>query len=103
VLTPEDEIIRYDGRTLAVITCPVVQVEAQRGRRWRWFGKRGWWVNLHFFHGWKSRKFVLTLAEAGVFLKHDPDQLPWLMEEMQRSGNVGTQDDEPSGSSAWSR
>ncbi len=85
MLARNDDIIRYDGRTLAVTSCPSVQIEARRGRRWGWFGQKGWWVHLHLFHGWHVKKFVLTLAEAGVFLKHDPDQLPWLEKDRQRS------------------
>jgi hypothetical protein len=66
VPTPGNEIICYDGRTLAVNVRPLVQVEARRGRRWGWFGAKGWWVHLHLFHGWHIQKFVLTLSEAGV-------------------------------------
>jgi|SRR5581483_9396979 len=77
---PGSEIICYDGRTLAVSIRPPVQIEARRGRRWRWFGTKGWWVHLSLFEGWQIKKFVNTLAEAGVFLKHDPDYLPWLEE-----------------------
>ena len=79
--TPGNEIICYDGRTLTVNIRPLVQVEARRGRRWRWFGTKGWWVHLSLFRGWQSKKFVLTLSEAGVFLKQDPDYLPWSEEE----------------------
>ncbi len=82
---PDNEIIRYDGRTLAVSIRPLIQVEARRGRRWRLFGQRGWWVHLYLFHSWQSKRFVLTLAEAGVFLKHDPDCLPWVEEDQSRS------------------
>lgn len=64
--TSSNEIIRYDGRTLAVTTHPSIQIEARRGRRWGWFGQKGWWVHLHLFHGWHVKKFVLTLADAGV-------------------------------------
>lgn len=78
VLASNDEIIRYDGRILAVMRYVPVQIEAYRGRRWWLFGQKGWWVQFHFFHGWHVKKFVFTLAEAGVFLKHDPDYLPWL-------------------------
>ena len=81
---PGSEIICYDGRTLAVSVRPLVQVEARRGRRWGWFGAKGWWVHLSLFHGWRVKKFVLTLSEAGVFLKHDPDYLPWIEEEQNR-------------------
>lgn len=82
--TPGKEIICYDGRTLAVDVRPLVQVEARRGRRWGWFGAKGWWVHLSLFHGWHINKFVMTLSEAGVFLKHDPDYLPWVEEERGR-------------------
>jgi len=85
MLTPDDEIIRYDGQTLALATCPLVQVEAHRGRRWGWFGKKGWCVHLSLLQGWHVRKFVMTLAEAGIFLKHDPDILSWMSEDTQRS------------------
>ena len=78
---PGDDIIRYDGRTLTVDVRPVIQVEARRGRRWRWFGQKGWWVHLLLFHNWQSKKFVLTLAEAGVFLKSDLDAPVWIEEE----------------------
>lgn len=81
MLTPGDDIIRYDGRMLRVGIRPAVQVEARRGRRWRWFGRKGWWVHLSLFRNWQSKKFVLTLAEAGVFLKYDPDSLPWIEEK----------------------
>jgi hypothetical protein len=73
-----DDIICYDGRILTVSVHPTIQVEARRGRRWRWFGPKGWWVHLSLFHNWHSKKFVLKLADAGVFLKYDPDSLPWL-------------------------
>ncbi|HLI68315.1 MAG TPA: hypothetical protein VKV19_01035 [Ktedonobacteraceae bacterium] len=63
---PEEEMIRYDGRTLAVSIRPVIQVEARRGRRWGLVGRRGWWVHLYLFRGWHSKKFVRTLSEAGV-------------------------------------
>jgi hypothetical protein len=78
--TPGDDIIRYDGRILTVNVRPPIQVEARRGRRWKWFGQKGWWVRLSLFPNWESKKFVCTLAEAGVFLKHDPDSLPWIEE-----------------------
>jgi len=81
VLAPGNDIICYDGRTLSVSVHPIIQVEARRGRRWGWFGPKGWWVHLHLFHNWHITRFVLTLAEAGVFLKHDPDSLPWLEED----------------------
>lgn len=83
--TPGDDIIRYDGRILSVGIRPFIQVEAHRGRRWRWFGRKGWWVYLSLFRNWQSKKFVLTLAEAGVFLKYDPDALPWIEEQPIRS------------------
>jgi hypothetical protein len=75
---PGSEIICYDGRTLAVSIRPPIQVEARRGKRWGWFGAKGWWVHLSLFRGWRVKKFVRSLAEAGVFLKHDPESLPWL-------------------------
>lgn len=75
---PGSEIICYDGRTLAVSIRPPVQIEARRGKRWGWFGARGWWVHLSLCQGWRVKKFVRSLAEAGVFLKHDPEYLPWL-------------------------
>lgn len=75
---PDSDIIRYDGRTLAVSIRPLVQVEARRGRRWGWFGAKGWWVYLSLFHGWQVKRFVSSLSEAGVFLKNDPDCLPWI-------------------------
>lgn len=84
--TPGDDIIRYDGRILTVNVRPHIQVEARRGRRWRWFGQKGWWVCLSLFPNWQSKKFVITLAEAGVFLKYDPDSLPWI--EEQRGGSA---------------
>ena len=78
---PGNEIIRYDGHVLTVGVRPAIQIEARRGRRWKWFGPKGWWVHLYLFHNWHITRFVLTLAEAGVFLKHDPDSLPWLEDE----------------------
>lgn len=87
MLTPGSDIIRYDGRTLTVGVRPAIQIEARRGRRWRWFGPKGWWVHLHLFRDWHIKRFVRTLAEAGVFLKHDPDALPWLAEESVRSAH----------------
>ncbi|MGH2506227.1 MAG: hypothetical protein ACRDHZ_02205 [Ktedonobacteraceae bacterium] len=84
VLASNSEIIRYDGQTLAVMRHVPIQIEACRGRRWGWFGHKGWWVQLHLFHGWHVKKFVFTLAEAGVFLKHDPDYLPWLEPKTQQ-------------------
>lgn len=82
---PGEEIIRYDGRTLAVSVRPLVQIEACRGRRWRWFGPKGWWIHLYLFHGWHIKRFVSSLSDAGVFLKHDPDHLPWVEEERNQS------------------
>lgn len=99
--TPGDEIIRYDGRTLAVSVCPLVEVEARRGRRWGWFGRKGWWIHLSLFHGWHMRKFVHTLAEAGgIFFKDDPDVLPWFHEEpgqspSMKSGQASPDSDPP--------
>jgi hypothetical protein len=87
VSAPGSEIICYDGRTLAVSIRPQVQVEARRGRRWGWFGAKGWWVHLSLFQGWRTKKFVRTLAEAGVFLKHDPECLPWLEENYNCSSS----------------
>ena len=81
--TPVEEVIRYDGSTMALNMRPLVQVEARRGRRWIWYGQKGWWVHLYLFHGWHIKRFVLTLAEANVFLKHDPDVLPWLEARLQ--------------------
>jgi hypothetical protein len=72
------EIICYDGHTLAVSIRPPVQVEARRGKRWGWFGAKGWWVHLSLLRGWRIKRFVGSLAEAGVFLQHDPEYLPWL-------------------------
>ena len=83
--TPGDNIICYDGRTLTVGVRPTIQIEARRGRRWKWFGPKGWWVQLALFQNWHSKKFVLTLADAGVFLKYDPDSLPWIEEDQIRS------------------
>lgn len=85
---PDEEIIRYDGRTLTVGVRALIQVEACRGRRWGWFGRKGWWVHLYLFHGWHIKRFVLTLVEAGVFLKHDPDYLPWIEEEAGQSAST---------------
>jgi hypothetical protein len=101
MLTPNDEIIRYDGRTLTVLICPTVQVEARRGRRWRWLGQKGWWVQLYFFQGWKSKKFVLKLSEAGIFLKHDPDYLPWITDSQQRQATSASGQKSSSSSSLW--
>ncbi|HEY0755145.1 MAG TPA: hypothetical protein VGD98_14395 [Ktedonobacteraceae bacterium] len=78
---PGDNIIHYDGRILTVDIHTAIQIEARRGRRWGWFGPRGWWVHLYMFQNWHITRFALTLAEAGVFLKHDPDSLPWLEDE----------------------
>lgn len=85
MLTPGNDIICYDGHILTVGVRQVIQVEARRGRRWRWFGPKGWWVHLHLFRNWHIKKFVLTLAEAGVFLKYDPDTVPWIADESMRS------------------
>ena len=63
---PGEEIICYDGRTLTVSVRPLVQIEARRGRRWGWFGPKGWWVHLALFHGWHIKKFVYALSEAGI-------------------------------------
>lgn len=83
MLTPEDEIIRYDGKKLAVAICPVIEVEARRGRRWGWFGRKGWWMHLHLFHGWQMRKFVYTLSESGILLKPDLDAISRINENRQ--------------------
>jgi transposase len=71
VFAPDNEIICYDGRTLAVTVRPAMRVEARRGRRWWCFGRKGWWVHLSLMHDWRIKKFVLTLAEAGVFLREE--------------------------------
>lgn len=99
--TPGNEIICYDGRTLAVNIRPLIQVEARRGRRWGWFGQKGWWVHLSLFRGWHMRKFVLTLAESGVFLKYDPDYLPWVEEESQEHTVSSEPEDTSSEPPAW--
>lgn len=85
MLTPGDEIIRYDGRTLALTTCPLLHVEARRGRRWGWFGKKGWWISLSLFQSWHVRKFVSSLSEAGIFFKQDPDIHGWINEHPRPS------------------
>ncbi len=101
MLTPRDDIIWYDGRTLAVTNRAQVQIEARRGRRWRWCGRKGWWVHLYLFRGWHVKKFVSTLAEAGVFLKYDPDELPWLESERQPPKRSEPAQPAPSPSSRW--
>lgn len=102
MFTPDDELIRYDGRTLAVTTRPMVQVEARRGRRWGWFGQKGWWVHLYLFRGWHSKKFVFTLSEVGIFLKHDPEYLSWIDEGQKRPAVSDPGREPPFDSSAWS-
>ena len=91
MLTHDDEIIRYDGQTLAVTTSPVVQVEARRGRRWGCFGRKGWWVHLYLLRGWHIRKFVLTLAETGIFLRYDASTLAWVERDQQHLASSSMQ------------
>jgi len=60
----------------------LLRAELRAGPRWRWFGKRGWWLHCSLFHEQDGtlhiRRFVTTLSEACTMLNIHQDDWTWL-------------------------
>jgi hypothetical protein len=58
-----------------------VRAELYAGRRWKWWGKRGWWLHCSLLHEqggtWHIRRFVATLGEACALLYIQEDDWAW--------------------------
>jgi hypothetical protein len=58
-----------------------VRAELRAGRRWKWWGKRGWWLHCTLLHEqhviWHVCRFVATLAEASAFLNVHEEDWSW--------------------------
>ncbi len=58
-----------------------VRAELYAGRRWKWWGKRGWWLHCSLLHEqsstWHARRFVATLSEACALLRVQEDDWSW--------------------------
>ncbi len=79
-----------DARTnsvpLALLQAKTIQPRLLRaelcaGRRWKWCGKRGWWLHCSLLHEqagtWYMRRFVATLSEACALLNIYEDDWTW--------------------------
>jgi hypothetical protein len=59
----------------------LVRAELRAGRRWKWWGRRGWWLHCSLLHGqpvtWHICRFVATLAEACALLNIQEDDWTW--------------------------
>ena len=58
-----------------------VRAELRAGRRWKGWGKRGWWLHCSLLHEqrstWHIRRFVTTLSEACALLNVREDDWTW--------------------------
>ncbi|PZW31242.1 hypothetical protein EI42_02339 [Thermosporothrix hazakensis] len=68
----------------AALQFRLVRAELWPGRRWGWFGSRGWWVQCSLLHdargSWQVRRFLPSLHEACLLLHIHEDDLKWLPE-----------------------
>jgi hypothetical protein len=58
-----------------------LRAELRPGRRWIWWGKRGWWLRCFLLHdqheSWHRHRFVTTVAEACTWLHVQADDWTW--------------------------
>ena len=59
----------------------LLRAELRTGRRWNWWGKRGWWLHCSLLHeqdgACHMRRFVATVSEASAFLNIHEDDWTW--------------------------
>jgi hypothetical protein len=69
------------ARQAKTIQVRSVRAELRAGRRWKWWGKQGWWLHCSLLHEqkgmWRVRHFVATFAEACVLLNVHEDDWTW--------------------------
>jgi hypothetical protein len=75
-----------------------VRAELRAGRRWKWWGKRGWWLRCSLLHErkgmWRARHFVATFAEACVLLNAHEDDWIWQPVSPEEAGDREPQQQE---------
>jgi hypothetical protein len=58
-----------------------LRAELRPGRRWIWWGKRGWWLRRFLLNvqdgSWHKRSFVATVAEACRLLQVQEEDWTW--------------------------
>ena len=70
-----------------------VRTELRAGRRWKWWGKQGWWLHCSLLHEqrgtWHICRFVATVGEACALLHIQEDDWSW--QAVSSEGELGRQ------------
>ena len=55
--------------------------DLRAGRRWHWWGRRGWWLHCALVNAqgqtWHLRRFVAAVSEACAFLNIQQEDWTW--------------------------
>jgi hypothetical protein len=97
----------FDSRTNSKPAVPLraktlqlrpVGAELRAGRRWKWWGKRGWWLHCSLLHEqsgtWQIRRFAATLSEACALLNVYEDDWTWQPESVEEVSDKESQQKE---------
>lgn len=75
------QLASREQRPVATTMRGLFRIEVSPSRRWGWWGKRGWLVELHLLHEqgdtWSCRTFLTSFPDVCSRLGIDPDDPVW--------------------------
>ena len=94
---------RINGKPVAQLQAKTIQLrpvraELRSGRRWKWCGKRGWWLYCSLLHEQQGiyhiRRFVATFYEACALLNIHEDDWTWQQASPEETNDRESQQQE---------
>jgi hypothetical protein len=83
-----------DQLTMTTTKRGLLRIEIHPGRRWRWWGQRGWLVVLHLLHEqdstWQCRRFFTNFEDLCNQLGIDEDDSIWQFKAQELPVGAGT-------------
>jgi len=85
-----DSLPNFYSLQAKTIQLRLLRAELHEDRRWKWCGKRGWWLHCSLLHeqggALHLRRFVATVSEACAMLNIHEDDWTWLPALPQEAG-----------------
>ncbi|QBD81430.1 hypothetical protein EPA93_37840 [Ktedonosporobacter rubrisoli] len=75
------EEVEKSATPASTVQQQLMRIEVWPGRRWGWFGQKGWWIGLQLLHeqlcSYRKLGFVSNFSEACKIAGVDPKKNVW--------------------------